>query len=80
MSKKLGTVQATDRGFAFIEFRDRSGRACSLQQSSLADREPPGTSAVWLGVEKERMHLDVEQAKALVAELKAWLKTGRFIA
>lgn len=34
----------TDRGFARIEFTDRYGVACSLQQSSLATED-----AIWLG-------------------------------
>lgn len=40
----------TNRGFQIIEFKDRYGVKCQLQQSSLADFEPPGSSAVWLGV------------------------------
>lgn len=109
----LGNVEKTERGFAFINFTDRYGALCSLQQSSLADYEPPGTSAVWLGVEnpepkilaadaaklgvkteertswipyplpKEvlintRMHLDLNQAKALVAVLGMWIASGEF--
>jgi hypothetical protein len=39
----------TCRGFHVIEFSDRYGVLCELQQSSLADFDQPGTSAVWLG-------------------------------
>ena len=46
----LGTVDHTSRGFEIIEFEDRYGHKCSLQQSSLAEVERPGWSAVWLGV------------------------------
>ena len=37
-------IEKTNRGFAYIEFEDRSGRSCSLQKSSLATAD-----AVWLG-------------------------------
>lgn len=40
----LSAVENTQRGFEIVEFTDRYGAACSLQQSSLAD-EP----AIWLG-------------------------------
>lgn len=44
---------ATDRGFGLVNFHDRYGAICSLQQSSLVgdDDRPPGHSAVWLGVD-----------------------------
>jgi len=48
-TKKLGKVTKTGRGFEIIEFTDRYGVPCSLQQSSLAEYQKPGTSAVWLG-------------------------------
>lgn len=38
--------RTTNRGFALIEFTDRNGERCSLQQSSLAFE-----SAIWLGVD-----------------------------
>ncbi len=47
----LGIVGHTARGFEIIEFKDRYDHVCSLQQSSLADIEQPGWSAVWLGVD-----------------------------
>ena len=47
----LGTVDHTARGFEIIEFDDTYGHKCSLQQSSLAEVEQPGWSAVWLGVD-----------------------------
>lgn len=49
MTKPLGTVRRTTRGFEIIEFKDRSGNECSLQVSSIADFEKPGISAVWIG-------------------------------
>jgi hypothetical protein len=33
-----------------VEFEDSYGQKCSLQASSLAINEQPGTSAIWLGV------------------------------
>lgn len=82
----LGKVQITKRGFEYIEFIDRYGAKCSLQQSSLADYIQPGMSAVWLGVDvnlkgvtvNERMHIDLKQAKALVKVLNRWIKNGSF--
>ena len=74
----LGEVRRTARGFQYIEWQDRDGQACELQQSSLADHEPPGTSAVWLGLRGERMHIDLEQAKALVMHLQKWIEDGVF--
>ena len=50
-TKKLGKVKKTSRGFEVVDFKDHYGTKCSLQQSSLAIYEKPGTSAVWLGVD-----------------------------
>ena len=69
-------VQTTDRGFQRIEFQDHNHRECSLQQSSLALFEPPGSSALWLGVGEERMHLEIEMVEVLVKHLMVWLDTG----
>lgn len=77
--KTLGEIGHTDRGFERIEFYDRNDQLCSLQQSSAAIEDgPPGSSALWLGIDGERMHLDREQVAALVAHLSAWLQTGSF--
>lgn len=51
MPKKLGKVTKTHRGFPLLEFKDSYGLPCSLQASSLAVYQQPGTSAVWLGVD-----------------------------
>ena len=48
---KLGKVERTSRGFEVVNFKDHYGTKCSLQASSLAIYEKPGTSAVWLGVD-----------------------------
>lgn len=88
----LGDVTETGRGFQIIEFRDRYDTPCTLQQSILADFNPPGSSAVWLGVDRQdgqhdgmfdaanqtRMHLDLKQVKQLIAVLEMWVETGSF--
>jgi NTP pyrophosphatase (non-canonical NTP hydrolase) len=42
----LGRLGKTSRGFGIIEFKDTNGRACSVQESSLATE-----SRVWLGLD-----------------------------
>lgn len=75
----LGAVERTSRGFEFIAFNDCYGEKCSLQASSLAEYEKPGTSAVWLGCEEPaRMHLNREQVTALIAHLQSWLDNDTF--
>lgn len=77
----LGKIEHTPRGFERIEFSDRSGYRCSMQQSSAFDchNETPGVSAIWLGSGENRMHLNHEQVTALVAHLSAWVETGSFV-
>ncbi len=71
-------VRLTDRGFEYIEFKDRYGEQSELQQSSLAEYEQPGTSAIWLGLTKERMHLDRIRVEWMIEKLQSWLDTGSF--
>jgi len=80
MSKtKLGDVEFTERGFEIIRFNDSYDQGCSLQQSSLAEYEQPGTSAVWLGIGGlHRMHLKPDQVQELIEVLVQWLNTGSF--
>lgn len=87
---ELGKVTYPGRGFEVIEFKDRGHQNCTLQQSSaIGDYEnsfsKPGSSFVWLGYNEPdmidgnaycRMHLDREQAQALINHLTQWLKTG----
>ncbi len=47
----LGAVERTSRGFEIVNFTDHYGTKCSLQASSLAIYQKPGTSAIWLGVD-----------------------------
>ncbi len=72
----LGEVRLTRRGFQYVEFLDRDNESCSLQQSSLADFDPSGTSAVWLGAEECRMHLDLDRVKKLIQHLQKWVDDG----
>ena len=76
--KTLGEIETTERGFEVVRFKDFYDADCSLQQSSLAEYEPPGTSAIWLGCEGRRMHLNLEQVEALITHLQAWLVCGSF--
>ncbi len=92
-STPLGIVAETERQFEIINFKDRYDTPCSLQQSSLAEYEQPGTSAVWLGVDQQtgphdgvfdaanrtRMHLDLRQVQALICVLEQWVKNGTFL-
>jgi hypothetical protein len=57
VSKHLGNFGETLRGFSILRFQDRYRQECSLQASSLIDNYPdaderPGSSAVWLSVDK----------------------------
>lgn len=79
MPPQLGPIRLSLRGFQVITFTDANDKRCSLQQSSLADDEQPGSSAVWLGVQEHRMHLRVEQVEALVEHLQLWLDIGYFV-
>ncbi len=71
-------IEHTDRNFEIIDFVDRYGKACTLQQSSLADFKQPGSSAIWFGVGDQRMHIAVDQLKELIPHLQAWIETGSF--
>jgi hypothetical protein len=68
--------ETTERGFQLIRFKDRYNKNCSIQQSSAADFEPPGTSALWLGIDSKRMHLNREQVEWLAQILQTWLIHG----
>lgn len=76
--KKTMKVEHTARGFEIINFVDKYGAPCTLQQSSLASFGPPGSSAIWFGTDKDRMHIDREQLEELLPHLKRWAKTGKF--
>lgn len=73
-------VEKTQRGFEIVQFKDLYNEDCSLQQSSLAIYEQPGSGAIWFGVKKgnNRMHLSYEQVKELIPLLQNWVETGSF--
>jgi len=86
---ELGEVRKSSRGFQYVEFIDRHGMKCGLQQSSAICGEyddamdRPGTSYVWLGIEGNtdypRMHLSRMDVAALIETLGRWLDTGSFV-
>ena len=71
-------IKKTERGFEIIRFRDFYGAECSLQQSSLALYDQPGSSAVWLGYGDHRIHINLELMKALLLHLENWVENGSF--
>ena len=71
-------IEYTVRGFEIVQFRDHNDQECSLQQSSLAIYEKPGTGAIWLGVRNNRMHLTDTHVLQLVHLLMNWCVTGSF--
>ena len=71
-------IEKTERGFEVIEFKDIYGNECSLQQSSIALCEKPGTGAIWFGISHNRMHIDFELLEALLPYLENWMKSGSF--
>lgn len=78
----LGEVNATSRGFQQIKFKDLYSKACSIQQSSAIDGTPngldtPGSSFLWIGLEKSRMHLSREHVRELIGVLIGWLTDGK---
>ena len=58
-------IGKTHRGFELVTFRDCYGVECSLQQSSLAELEQPGASAVWLGVDEPNPQVLASQAASV---------------
>lgn len=81
----------TERGFSVIDFEDLYGAKCSMQQSSLATDnaiwlgcdsgthyQHPDGRVIPAAADScaARMHLNRDQAKWLVKQLKNWIKTG----
>lgn len=87
MKTPLGEVIMSYSGFQRIEFRDTRGAQCMVQQGLLSETGP---STIWLGVDLSsadlsdvtgmtRIYIDQKQAKALVAVLEQWIKSGSFV-
>jgi hypothetical protein len=79
----LGQVQLDDFDFEQVIFEDSYERPCVIGQSSVAEFEPPGSSALWIGLasmthdgQKAAMHLSLNQVRALIATLEIWVKRG----
>lgn len=75
----------TNRGFQRGEWRDRYGRKCSIQESSLATE-----FCLWLGCDEiihapgfephnGRIHLTQETAAELIPLLQRFVETGELI-
>jgi hypothetical protein len=76
-------IEHTGGGFEVINFNDRCGIECSLQQSTTigdADNamQRPGSSFVWLGIGGDRMHLDADTVREIWRHLGNWLLHGSF--
>lgn len=71
-------IKKTERGFELISFKDFYGAECSLQQSSLALYNRPGSSAIWFGQGDARMHISRELMEELLPHLQNWVKDGTF--
>ena len=56
--------ELADRGFLVGTFTDHNGEKCSIQESSLATE-----FCIWLGQDDSRMHLTVENVRALLPPL-----------
>lgn len=72
-------IRWTDRGFEIVEFTDLLDQRCTLQQSSIALFENPGSGAIWLGAGKDRMHLRYETVLELLPLLQRWVENGSFV-
>ena len=73
---ELGAVKRTSRGFELVNFKDHYGAECSLQASSLAIHEKPGTSAIWLGVNDAKpkcLHGDAAALGVETDETSGWV-------
>lgn len=76
-------IHKTERGFSRVDFTDRYGMACSLQDSSLATED-----AIWLGCNEglhhqgeclARMHLTREMVADLLPLLQRFVETGSIV-
>lgn len=72
----MSTIRNLPRGFARMDFEDRYGKPCSIQDSSLATER-----CIWLGVNTaggklSRMHLTQAMVAALLPLLERFVATG----
>jgi len=69
--RAIKLAKPTERGFLRSDFKDASGAACSIQESSLAT-----DYCIWLGQGDGRMHLTRKLARELIEWLGAFADTG----
>ena len=72
----LGELEHTLRGFEVINFKDANGAKCHLMQSSLAEYEKPGTSAIYLGLSESTpqcLHYDAESLGVRTNQKCGWV-------
>lgn len=60
-----------ENGFPMYEFVDTYNRYCSVELSTLADDR-----CIWIGREQHRMHLNVNDVKALLPVLQRFVING----
>ena len=76
---RVMVVQTFHRGYCGCAVCEGTPTMAELRFAE-ADIGRPGSSFVWLGVGKQRMHLTVEQARELSVLLTRWADTGSFVA
>lgn len=74
-------LKKTHRGFQYLEFTDRNGESCSIQQSSAIDDtnrglKNPGSSFLWIGTEAYSMHVGRKMVFKIIKKLIKWLITN----
>lgn len=81
MPASLGVASAGARGFPCVNFEDSYGEKCVLSCSSLIggyedSMDRPGTSAVWLGLEKasaQVMARDAAKVGVMTSQSTGWV-------
>ena len=67
----LGAIETTPRNFGIVNFNDIYGNSCSIQESSLAT-----DNALWIGVDENRMHINIPLAIKIMGTLKTFINNG----
>ena len=58
-------LKQTDRGFDYVDFKDRYDHKCSLQKSSLATED-----CIWLGIEDAEVRVLASQHRELADKIR----------
>ena len=64
-------TEITERGFRFVDFKDRNNDKCSIQESSLAIE-----AVIWFGIEGNRMYLTQEKVRELLLYILFFIQEG----